>query len=70
MKHNSSPNVFVIVSDHHHRRMAGDLDHPHVKTPALDSLAADGAVFTNAYCNNPVSLLDMYRTVPAVFKRA
>ena len=49
-----APNVLVIVSDHHHWRMAGYLDHPHVKTPALDALAADGAVFTQAYCNNPV----------------
>lgn len=48
------PNVLVIVSDHHHPRMTGYLGHPHVKTPALDAIAADGAVFTNAYCNNPV----------------
>lgn len=54
MTNNNSPNVLVIVSDHHHWRMTGYLDHPHVQTPALDSLAADGAVFTNAYCNNPV----------------
>ena len=51
---NSEPNVLVIVSDHHHWRMTGYLGYPHVQTPALDGLAADGAVLTNAYCNNPV----------------
>ncbi|MCE5276699.1 MAG: sulfatase-like hydrolase/transferase [Planctomycetaceae bacterium] len=50
----TKPNILVIVSDHHHWRMAGYLGHPHVRTPALDALAAGGAVFTNAYCNSPV----------------
>lgn len=48
------PNILLIVSDHHHPRMAGYLGHRHVRTPNLDALAAGGAVFTRAYSNCPV----------------
>lgn len=48
------PNILVICSDEHHPLMSGYLGHPHVQTPNLDALAADGTRFTNAYCNSPV----------------
>lgn len=56
MSDNSSrrPNVVVICSDQHHPTHAGYRDHPWVRTPHLDSLAADGTAFTSAYCNSPV----------------
>ncbi|MBW1801588.1 MAG: sulfatase-like hydrolase/transferase [Deltaproteobacteria bacterium] len=51
---NERPNILVITSDQHHPRMAGYLGHPHVKTPNLDALVADGTVFRRAYCASPV----------------
>jgi choline-sulfatase len=48
------PNILVIVSDHHHPRMAGYLGHPYLRTANLDALAAGGVAFRRAYCNCPV----------------
>lgn len=50
----NKPNILVICSDQHHPRMVGYRDHPIVKTPNLDRLAADGTYFTRAYCNSPI----------------
>lgn len=50
----TQPNFLIIMSD----QMAGPAlpmyGHPVVKTPNLSKLAAEGMVFENAYCNNPV----------------
>lgn len=50
----SQPNFLIIMCD----QLAGPAlpiyGHPVVKTPHLAQLAAEGAVFENAYCNNPV----------------
>lgn len=48
------PNTIVICSDQHHPRHTGYRGHPHVKTPNLDALAAEGTAFTSACCNSPV----------------
>ena len=48
------PNFLFIMAD----QMAGPAlpinGHPVVKTPHLESLAAGGVTFRNAYCNNPI----------------
>ena len=49
------PNVIVIMTD---QQTAGALScagNPHVSTPAMDALAADGVRFTRAYCPYPLS---------------
>ncbi len=48
------PNILMLFSDEHNARLAGFMDHPVVRTPNLDRLAAEGAVFDNAYCNSPL----------------
>ncbi|MEM7336093.1 MAG: choline-sulfatase [Chloroflexota bacterium] len=50
----TQPNFLIIMCD----QLAGPAlpiyGHPVVKTPNLTQLAAEGAVFHNAYCNSPV----------------
>jgi choline-sulfatase len=47
-------NLLFIMSDEHSRRVLGCYDHPMIKTPNLDQLAARGVRFTDAYCNSPI----------------
>ena len=51
---NARPNFLFVMAD----QMAGPAlpinGHPVVKTPHLESLAAGGVTFRNAYCNNPI----------------
>jgi uncharacterized sulfatase len=46
------PNILLITSDQQHWRTLG-INNPEVRTPNLDGLAAQGTVFTRAYCPNP-----------------
>lgn len=48
----SRPNILLITSDQQHYSTLGR-QHPVVKTPELDRLAAAGATFHRAYCPNP-----------------
>ncbi len=47
---NNRPNVVLIVSDDHGLETLGCYGNPVIKTPNLDSLAAEGVRFTNAFC--------------------
>ena len=47
-------NLLVIMSDEHSRRVLGCYNHPMIRTPNLDALAARGVRFTDAYCNSPI----------------
>lgn len=49
----SRPNILLITSDQHHY-MAMGYNNPRLKTPNLDRLAKEGAIFDRAYCPNPV----------------
>ncbi len=48
------PNLLFVFSDQHARKVAGCYGDPHVHTPNLDWLAAEGAIFDNAYCPSPL----------------
>jgi arylsulfatase A-like enzyme len=54
----SRPNILLLFSDEHGFRYMGhrplDQGGEPVDTPALDRLAAGGAVFTDAYCQMPL----------------
>ena len=50
----SRPNILLIMSDEHDPAVSGCYGHPVVQTPNLDRLAAEGVLFENAYCNNPI----------------
>ena len=48
------PNVLVISTDQQHAGMLSCAGNAWLKTPAMDSLARNGARFERAYCVNPV----------------
>ncbi|MBN2712902.1 MAG: sulfatase-like hydrolase/transferase [Planctomycetes bacterium] len=52
----NKPNIIMIVSDSWDGRMLGCLGHPALEkaTPVMDSLAAEGALFTEAYSSHPI----------------
>ncbi|MEF2553976.1 sulfatase-like hydrolase/transferase [Aurantimonas sp. A2-1-M11] len=47
-------NLIVIMSDEHQRAMAGCYGHEFITTPNIDSLAARGTRFDNAYTSCPI----------------
>jgi choline-sulfatase len=48
------PNILVILTDQQSAGMMSCAGNLHLKTPAMDSLARNGARFELAYCANPV----------------
>lgn len=48
------PNVIYIFTDQQHAGMMSCAGNPHLKTPAMDSLAQAGVRFERAYSANPV----------------
>ncbi len=48
------PNILVILTDQQQAGMLSCAGNPWLKTPAMDSLAANGTRFQRAYCVNPV----------------
>lgn len=51
----SQPNVILITVDTLRSDYVSAYGSRHVKTPVLDALAAEGALFTNAYCQVPLT---------------
>lgn len=50
----SRPNLLVICTDQQHWRMMSCAGNTYLKTPNIDSLAANGVRFNSGYCSNPV----------------
>ena len=50
----SRPNVLLLFSDQHHAGAMGCANHPIVKTPNMDRLAAKGIRFSRAYCQDGI----------------
>jgi len=50
----SQSNFLVIMSDEHLATALGCANHPFVRTPNMDKLAARGVRFTNAYTPSPI----------------
>ncbi|MEM7375310.1 MAG: arylsulfatase [Bacteroidota bacterium] len=53
-KHASSPNIIFIMSDDQGQYDLGSYGGPHIRTPFLDQMAAEGMRFTQAYAGSPV----------------
>jgi N-sulfoglucosamine sulfohydrolase len=49
-KSDARPNIVLIVADDHGREALGCYGNPVVRTPHLDTLAADGVRFANSFC--------------------
>ena len=48
------PNIIFMIADQHNAKVLGHKNHPDVKTPNLDRLAAEGVRFDNAITQNPI----------------
>ncbi len=48
------PNILIIMTDEHNPMISKPYGHPLVRTPNMQRLADNGAVFDNAYCNSPL----------------
>ena len=48
------PNVLLIISDQHQKKVTGSYGNPLVKTPNIDRLSAEGMTFDQAYCQAPL----------------
>jgi choline-sulfatase len=48
------PNILLIMSDEHNQRVSGCYGNTIVRTPNIDSLAAQGVTFDSHYCNSPL----------------
>jgi N-acetylglucosamine-6-sulfatase len=44
------PNVVFILTDDQRGDALGCMGHPHLKTPRIDRLAEEGALFRNHFC--------------------
>lgn len=51
-KNKQKPNILLITSDQQHWNTLG-VTNPQIQTPNLDKLAAQGTIFSRAYCSNP-----------------
>ena len=56
----SRPNILYVFTDQQQAGMMGCAGNPYVRTPAMDSIAANGVRFERAYCANPVCLPSRY----------
>ena len=48
------PNILLVITDQQSATMLGCAGNRHLRTPAMDSLAASGMRFQRAYCCNPM----------------
>jgi len=50
----SPPNILLIFTDQQHVNAMSAAGNPYLRTPAMDELASEGVLFTQAYCASPV----------------
>lgn len=56
-KQQAKPNVVFIMTDQQFAEaMSSRMGNEFIHTPNMDQLAAEGVVFSRAYCNNPLSM--------------
>ncbi len=61
------PNVLLILADQHRHDCMGAAGNADVRTPALDSLAADGVRYTNNFCPFPICTPSRYSLLTGVY---
>ena len=63
---NQPPNILFIMTDQQRSDTIGALGNPVIRTPVLDSLAQNGAAFTNAYTPAPVCVAARSATITGI----
>jgi len=53
-KEATKPNIIVIFSDDHALQAISAYGSPHIKTPNIDRIASEGAIFKNTFCTNSI----------------
>ena len=48
------PNILWLCTDQQRYDTIGALNNPHVRTPNIDKLVAEGVAFTHAFCQSPI----------------
>lgn len=61
------PNVLLIVGDQHRYDCLGCAGNQQIMTPALDSLAANGTLYTDAFCPYPVCTPSRYSMLTGLY---
>lgn len=64
---NGKPHILFIVSDQHRADCLGCCGNADVRTPALDSLAADGTVYEESYCTSPLCTPSRYSLLTGLY---
>jgi len=49
-----APNILWFCTDQQRYDTIHSLNNPHIRTPNIDRLAAEGVAFTHAYCQSPI----------------
>ena len=52
----AKPNIVFLFSDQQNATMMSTVGNKYIRTPAMDSIAENGVVFSRAYCANPACL--------------
>jgi len=63
------PNVLILFSDQHNKKVMGFEGHPDVITPNLDKLAKESVVFDRAYCTTGISAPSRSSLMTGIFPR-
>lgn len=63
------PHILLICTDEQAPQYMGCMGDPIARTPNFDRLAARGALFTNAYCNNPICVPGRYSIMTGRYAR-
>ncbi len=63
----NKPNFLIILSDEHRKDCIGAYGNKDIKTPHLDSIAADGIVYENCYCTLPVCTPSRYSFLTGLY---
>ncbi len=63
------PNVLILFSDQHNKKVMGFEGHPDVITPNLDKLAKESVVFDRAYCTTGICAPSRSSLMSGLFSR-
>jgi arylsulfatase len=63
------PNILIIQADEHRQDCLGAYGNSDVKTPHIDSLAADGVRYDNSFCPYPVCTPSRYSFLTSLYPR-
>ena len=63
------PNVLLFVTDDQRWDALGCMNNPVIQTPNVDRLAADGALFTNAFCTTSICMTSRASFITGQYER-